>query len=114
MKYGLCLRGVGPKCLRDIELIGMGTVPIFTEGVSSEYFKEQAQTIPKVKKVKGRGLMLGLEFDFPVSELRKKLIHKHHIFTGSAKNPNLLRILPPLTIQTTHLQAFFEALQQEL
>lgn len=37
MRYGLCLRGVGPKCLRDIELIGMGTVPIFTEGVFTEY-----------------------------------------------------------------------------
>lgn len=37
MKYGLCLRGVGPKCLRDIELMGMGTVPVFTEGVFTEY-----------------------------------------------------------------------------
>ena len=37
MKYGLCLCGVGPKCLRDIELMGMGTVPVFTEGVSTDY-----------------------------------------------------------------------------
>ncbi len=37
MRFGLCLRGVGPKCLRDIELIGMGTVPIFTEGVFTDY-----------------------------------------------------------------------------
>ena len=37
MRYGLCLRGVGPKCLRDIELMGMGTVPVFTEGVFTEY-----------------------------------------------------------------------------
>lgn len=37
-KFGLCLRGVGPKCLRDIELIGLGTVPIFTPGVSTDYF----------------------------------------------------------------------------
>jgi acetylornithine aminotransferase len=82
--------------------------------VSSEYFKEKARAILKVKKVKGRGLMLGLEFDFPVSELRKNLIYKHHIFTGSAKNPNLLRILPPLTVQKEHLDVFFEALRKEL
>ncbi len=37
MKYGLCFAGVGPKCLRDIELMGMGTVPVFTQGVSVDY-----------------------------------------------------------------------------
>ena len=37
-KFGLCLAGVGPKCLRDMELIGMGTVPVFTNGVSTEYY----------------------------------------------------------------------------
>ena len=30
------------------------------------YFKEQAQEIKGVKKIKGRGLMLGIEFDFEV------------------------------------------------
>ena len=32
-KYGLCLRGYGPKCNREIELLAMGTVPLVTEGV---------------------------------------------------------------------------------
>lgn len=80
----------------------------------SAYFIEKAKTISKIKKVKGRGLMLGLEFDVPISELRKNLINKHHIFTGSAKNPNLIRILPPLTIQRKHIDVFFEALIKEL
>ncbi|MFT4850054.1 MAG: acetylornithine/N-succinyldiaminopimelate aminotransferase [Sediminicola sp.] len=83
-------------------------------GVMSSYFISRAKTIPRLKNVKGRGLMLGLEFDFPVSELRKALIYKHHIFTGSAKNPNLLRILPPLTIKKEHFDLFFEALKKEL
>lgn len=39
-KFGLCLPGVGPKCLRDMELIGLGTVPIFTPGVSTEYYNK--------------------------------------------------------------------------
>lgn len=81
---------------------------------TSAYFKEQAIAIPQIKKVKGRGLMLGLEFDFPISALRKNLIFEHHIFTGSAKNPNLLRILPPLTIKKEHIDAFFIALKKEL
>jgi acetylornithine aminotransferase len=80
----------------------------------SAYFKEQVTSILQIKKVKGRGLMLGLEFDFPISELRRNLIFEHHIFTGSAKNPNLLRILPPLTIKKEHIDAFFIALKKEL
>ncbi|MCH2193633.1 aminotransferase class III-fold pyridoxal phosphate-dependent enzyme [Kordia sp.] len=78
----------------------------------SEYFLAEASKISKIKNTKGRGLMLGLEFDFPVSEIRKTLIHKHHIFTGSAANPNVLRILPPLTITKQHINMFFEALQK--
>mgnify|MGYP003672604345 CR=1 FL=1 len=80
----------------------------------SNYFKEKAKGLPQLKSIKGRGLMLGLEFDFPISELRKQLIFKHHIFTGGAKNPNLIRILPPLTIQKKHIDSFFEALKLEL
>lgn len=80
----------------------------------STYFIEKTKAISKIKKVKGRGLMLGLEFDFPIAELRKKLIHNHKIFTGSAKNPNLIRILPALTIQKRHVDRFFEALKKEL
>ncbi len=78
------------------------------------YFKQKAATIPQIKSIKGRGLMLGFEFDFPISELRKNLIFKHRVFTGSAKNPNLLRILPPLTLNKQHIDVFFEALKKEL
>ena len=80
----------------------------------SIHFLRETLKIPKIKTVKGRGLMLGLEFDFPISELRKNLIFKHKIFTGSAKNPNLLRILPPLTVTKEHIDLFFNALKQEL
>ncbi|MEM6721065.1 MAG: aminotransferase class III-fold pyridoxal phosphate-dependent enzyme [Bacteroidota bacterium] len=80
----------------------------------SEYFLAKAKQLSQLKNTKGRGLMLGLEFDFPVAELRKKLIYEHQIFTGSAANPNVLRILPPLTITTAHVDVLFEALQKEL
>ena len=79
-----------------------------------EYFKKCAAKIPQVKKVKGRGLMLGLEFDFEVSELRKKLIYNQHMFTGGANNKNLLRILPALNITEKEIDLFFEALKKEL
>lgn len=78
------------------------------------YFVKLAKTIPQIKNIKGRGLMLGLEFDFEVGDLRKELIYKHHIFTGGAMNKNLLRILPPLTIRKEHINMFFEALVEVL
>lgn len=80
----------------------------------SAYFIEKAKEIPQVKKIKGRGLMLGLEFDFPIAELRKNLINNHKIFTGNAKNQYVIRILPPLTIQKEHIDIFMNALKSEL
>ncbi|MEE3999229.1 aminotransferase class III-fold pyridoxal phosphate-dependent enzyme [Tenacibaculum sp. FZY0031] len=80
----------------------------------SAYFIEQVSTIPQLKAIKGRGFMLGLEFDFPIANLRKSLLFNQHVFTGSAKSPNLLRILPSLTLQKEHVDAFIIALQKEL
>ena len=79
-----------------------------------DYFINKAKKIDKIKNVKGRGLMLGLEFNFEVAELRKKLIYDHKIFTGGSSNKKLIRILPPLTIKKEHIDIFFKALKIEL
>lgn len=78
------------------------------------YFRKKAAEIPEILKVKGRGLMLGLEFDFEVGGLRKSLIYNHHIFTGGSSNKKLIRILPPLTVQHKHFDQFFSALKNIL
>ncbi|MNK10937.1 Acetylornithine aminotransferase [compost metagenome] len=80
----------------------------------NSYFKEQAAQIPEVKNIKGRGLMLGLEFDFEVTELRKALIYNEFIFTGNASQKNLLRILPPLSITKEEVDFFFTGLKKAL
>jgi acetylornithine aminotransferase len=80
----------------------------------SEYFMKQIKQIPEIKNVKGRGLMLGVEFDFEVGELRKKLIFDKHIFTGGSNNKNLLRILPPLTISKEEMDVFIKSLKEVL
>ena len=78
------------------------------------YFLEAIKQVPEVIKVKGKGLMLGVEFDFDVSVLRKKMIVEKHIFTGNANNKNLLRILPPLTINKEAIDTFIIALKETL
>jgi acetylornithine/N-succinyldiaminopimelate aminotransferase len=77
-------------------------------------FLKQIRSVKQVKKVKGKGLMLGLEFDFEVATLRKKLIYQKHIFTGGANNKKLLRILPPLNISKVHIDIFINALKDLL
>lgn len=79
-----------------------------------DYFRELATEIPQVKRVKGRGLMLGLEFDFEVADLRKRLIHNQYLFTGGAKDKYVLRVLPALNITEAHIDLFFNALKKEL
>ncbi|TYP72175.1 aspartate aminotransferase family protein [Aquimarina intermedia] len=79
-----------------------------------QYFYEQVITIQQVQAVKGRGLMLGLQFDFEVGPLRNALLYKHLIFTGAAKDKHVLRILPPLTITEIEVDQFIKALRSEL
>lgn len=78
------------------------------------YFLTKVAQLKVPAKAKGRGLMLGLDLGFEVAALRKKLIYGHHIFTGGAKDKNVLRILPPLTIQKAHIDQLFTALAHEL
>jgi hypothetical protein len=44
-KFGLCLSGHGPKCQREIELMGSGVVPIFTRGVDTQYYEPLLEDI---------------------------------------------------------------------
>ncbi len=73
---------------------------------------ESLKDLPGLVELRGQGLMLGLEFDFPIADLRKELVYKEFIFTGSASNPNVLRLLPPLSINEGHVEFFIEKIQK--
>lgn len=68
---------------------------------------------PKIKEVRGRGLMIGLEFEQPVKELRSKLLFEKHIFTG-VSGTNVIRLLPPLCLSMDEAKTFMEALNELL
>ena len=80
----------------------------------SKEIRMELVKIPSIQQIKGRGLMLGIEFNFPIKEIRKQLIFDYQILTGSSANPNLLRILPPLNITMTEINPFFTALKSIL
>jgi acetylornithine aminotransferase len=78
------------------------------------YFIKQLQSIPAIKEVRGMGLMIGIELHEPCAPVRKDILTKHKIFTGTSSNKNTLRILPPLTLSQTEVDVFLEAFTSSL
>ncbi len=71
-----------------------------------EYLISELRKIPEVKDVRGKGLMIGLEVDgFTGSDLRKKLLFDHHIFTGGA-GQYTVRLLPALSLSKEEADRF--------
>ena len=80
--------------------------------VGNYLFSKLAQ-IPQIKELRGKGLMVGVEFDFPVAPIRKQLLFEEKIFTGVSGN-NTIRILPPLTLTKTQVELFVDSLVKVL
>jgi len=113
---GTTFGGSHLACVAAISVLDIIEKERLVENVNevSAYFLEEIKSISEIKKVKGNGLMLGVEFDFEVGELRKKLIFEKHIFTGGSNNKKLLRILPPLTLNKEQVDIFINALKEVL
>ena len=62
-----------------------------------DYLLGELRKLPQLKDVRGRGLMIGIEIEGSASELRRRLLFDHHVFTGGA-GEHTVRLLPPLTI----------------
>lgn len=60
-----------------------------------------------VTEVRGRGLMLGIELDVPYKDIRNRLVHEQHCFTGCA-GTTTLRLLPPLCLTRSEADDFME------
>lgn len=79
-----------------------------------EYLKSQLKGLNGLLELRGRGLLLGLEFEYPVKEIRSRLLHEYKIFTGAATNPNVLRLLPPMGIGKKEADTLVNALKEIL
>jgi acetylornithine aminotransferase len=77
------------------------------------YLFDNIAQIGGYKQLRGRGLMIGIEYDFPVEDLRNKLLFEHHLFTGVA-GKNTLRLLPSLALKRAEADLFLEALSKEV
>ena len=78
-----------------------------------EYIKENLPKSPRIKEVRGKGLMLGIEFNEPVAPLRQALLYDKHIFTGVA-GQNMIRLLAPLCLTKAEADEFLTAFKEVL
>lgn len=78
-----------------------------------QHLLDELKKFPQIREVRGRGLMIGLEFDRPVKELRARLIYDEHVFTG-ASGTNVIRLLPPLCLSVEEADAFLFRLDKAL
>lgn len=79
-----------------------------------EYLIAELSKLPRISEVRGRGLMIGLEVDgFTGSDLRRKLLFEHHVFTGGA-GQYTLRLLPALSISKAEADMFLDKFKQTI
>lgn len=78
------------------------------------YLMEQLNNFDGVREVRGRGLMIGVEFDFPTADLRKRLLFEEKVFVGSASGANVIRLLPPLNLSKAEADLFLGKLEKAL
>lgn len=81
--------------------------------IGENWIKELKQ-IEGVQEVRGRGLMIGLQFDFPIATIKKQLLEEFGILVGTASDPNVLRLLPALNITEKEIEIFNQALNHVL
>lgn len=78
-----------------------------------EYLKASIPSSPKIREVRGKGLMLGMEFSEPIADIRRKLLFDKHIFTGVA-GTSMIRLLAPLCLSMEQADYFVKSLKELL
>lgn len=77
------------------------------------YLLTRLSEIPQIKQIRGKGLMIGIEFDYPIDPIRKELLFGEKIFTG-VTGTHTIRLLPPLTLNRSQVDHFITALVRVL
>lgn len=77
------------------------------------FLLEELQKLPGIKEIRGRGLMIGIEFNESIKEVRSKLLFEEKVFTGVA-GTNTIRLLPPLCLSMNEAQDFLTRFKKVL
>ena len=77
------------------------------------YLIEKLSSYSQIKEVRGRGLIIGMEFEEPIKELRNTLLFEQKVFTG-VSGTNVIRLLPPLCLSMEEADIFLERFEKVL
>lgn len=105
-------------CAVALKVLEMVSDPNFLEEVTlkGKVFKDKlislAKDCPKIKEIRGQGLLLAVEFKEEVSPIYSALLQRK-ILTTTPK-PNILRLTPPLIVSYREIDFFMETLKEVL
>jgi acetylornithine aminotransferase len=77
------------------------------------YLMEELKKFPQIKEVRGQGLMIGMEFEEPIKDIRRKLLFEKKVFTG-VSGTNVIRLLPPLCLSMEEAEEFLKRFKEVL
>ena len=77
------------------------------------YLMEELKKFPQIKEVRGQGLMIGMEFEEPIKDIRRKLLFEKKVFTG-VSGTNVIRLLPPLCLSMEEADEFLKRFKEVL
>ena len=86
---------------------------VVNAGKVGAYLMEQLRQLPGIKEVRGRGLMIGVEFEESIKEIRSRLLFDEKVFTGVA-GTNTIRLLPPLCLTLDEAAEFIRRFRHVL
>jgi acetylornithine/N-succinyldiaminopimelate aminotransferase len=75
-----------------------------------KHLRERLAAVPQVARIRGLGLLLGIEFKEKAAPIHQALLARH-IITGTSSDPHVLRLLPPLCLKREEADLLVEALK---
>ncbi len=78
------------------------------------HLRARLQDVPQVARLRGRGMLLGIEFTDEIAAQVHGALLALRIITGTSSDKCVLRLLPPLCLQQTEIDLFIDALAQAL
>ena len=80
---------------------------------TSDHARKRLSAVPGVREVRGLGFLLGLKIDGDSPRAQAELL-KRGVVVGTADEPGVLRLLPPLTLKPEHVDALADILAPSL
>lgn len=110
---GTTFGGSHLACAAAIAVLDVMKAENLTENArkTGEYIINELKKIPAIKEVRGLGLMIGIEFEKPIAEIRRRLLFDKKIFTG-VTGTNVIRLLPPLCLSKQDADIFLEKFRE--